>query len=178
MRISDAKAVFSIVLLIGLTACSEGNRFADIDEFVGRIAAQPKGQIAPMPEFQPYQAFTYNSSNRRSPFEPPVIIPVKTKQQVANLNIKPPANHVREYLERFKLGSLTMVGTLAQDGIQWALLQDGSGGVHRVKPGDFLGTDWGEIREITNTRIDVVEVVTDGADGWLERPRFIELKGE
>ena len=167
-----------ILMVLILTACSSGGRYADIDAFMADIEVKPKGTIAPLPEFEPYQEFTYSSSNRRSPFEAPIVIPKKSKEQVKNLGVKPPANHIKEYLERFSLASLIMVGTLAQDETTWALIEDSQGGVHRVREGDFMGSNWGEIETITPSRIDLTEIVSDGGDGWLERPRSIELKGE
>lgn len=168
------RAVLLLVVSM-VAACSSSGRYADIDAFIEDINTQPKGQIAPLPEFQPYQPFAYSSSNRRSPFEPPVIVPIKSKEQIKNLDVKPPANHVRQYLERFNMASLNMVGTLAQNEATWALIEDSEGGVHRVQVGDFLGTNWGRINDISDSRVDVIEIVGDGAAGWLERPRSLEL---
>ncbi|MCB1693939.1 MAG: pilus assembly protein PilP, partial [Pseudomonadales bacterium] len=52
-----------------------------------------------------------------------------------------------------------------------------TGGVHRVQVGDFMGTNWGKIESINDTRIDLTEIVSDGQGGWLRRPRTLELKG-
>jgi type IV pilus assembly protein PilP len=92
--------------------------------------------------------------------------------------VKPPENHVREYLERFNIASLTMVGTLDQNEESWALIEDSEGGVHRIQVGDYLGTNWGRVEAISPNRIDVVEIVSDGTEGWLRRPRSLELKGD
>jgi len=47
-----------------------------------------------------------------------------------------------------------------------------------VSPGNFLGRDHGRITEMGDTFVAVIEIVTDGtAEGWVERPRVIELKG-
>jgi type IV pilus assembly protein PilP len=44
--------------------------------------------------------------------------------------------------------------------------------------GDFLGRNHGKIVEMTDTYVAVVEIVSDGTqDGWVERPRTIELSG-
>jgi type IV pilus assembly protein PilP len=168
---------FSIQLLLInlLIGCSSSGRYADIDAFMADVNERPKGQIAPLPEFQPYQPFAYGSSNRRSPFEPPIIIPPKTKDQVKNIGVKPPENHVRQYLERFNVASLSMVGTLTQEADTWGLILDAEGGVHRVQIGDYLGTNWGRIDEISTSRVSIIEIVNDGAGGWLERPRGLEL---
>lgn len=166
-----------VCMALLLTACSSGDPYADIKAFMQGIEDQPLANIAPSPEFESYQTFTYGASNRRSPFEPPVVIPQKTDEQKRNVGLKPPQDHVKQYLERFNLSSLSMVGTLAQDGHSWALIEDGERGVHRVQVGDYMGSSWGQIERISDTGIDITEIVSDGAGGWLRRPRTIELKG-
>jgi type IV pilus assembly protein PilP len=57
-------------------------------------------------------------------------------------------------------------------------VRDPDGGIHRVTEGNFLGRDHGKIVELTDTYLAVVEIVSDGtSDGWVERPRTIELSG-
>ena len=163
-----------MALLVG---CSSGDQYADIRQFMKDVEEKPKGQIAPLPEFEPYQPFTYGAANRRSPFEPPVVVPKKTELERRNIGVKPPKNHVKQYLERFSLASLSMVGTLQQNNATWALIEDNTGGVHRVQVGDYMGSQWGQIESIDDGRIDITEIVSDGGSGWLRRPRTIELKG-
>ena len=165
------------LLLALLAGCGGSDQFADIREFMREVEQKPRGSIAPLPEFEPYQPFTYGAANTRSPFEPPVVVPPKTEEQRRNIGVKPPQNHVKQYLERFNLAALSMVGTLQQDNETWALIEDNQGGVHRVQVGDFMGTQWGQIESINDTRIDITEIVSDGAGGWLRRPRQLELKG-
>ncbi|MFT4631067.1 MAG: type IV pilus assembly protein PilP [Candidatus Pseudothioglobus sp.] len=165
------------VLVMLMTGCSSGDENADIKAFIAEVDAKPKGRIAPLPEFASYEPFTYGTANRRSPFEEPIIVPPKSAEQRRNVGVKPPQDHVKQFLERFNFSSLTMVGTLEQSGGSWALVQDAEGGVHRVQVGDFMGTSWGQIESINDTRIDLTEIVNDGAGGWLRRPRTLELKG-
>jgi type IV pilus assembly protein PilP len=68
-----------------------------------------------------------------------------------------------------------MVGLLANSGGRFALL-NGAGGVHRVKVGDFLGRNHGRVVAISDSHLDVIEIVPDGEGGWLERPRTLTLK--
>lgn len=160
-----------------LFGCGNEEQYADIRGFMTEIEGRDKGSIAPLPEFEPYQPFTYGASNRRSPFQPPVAVPPKTAEQRKNIGVKPPKDHVKEYLERFSLASLSMVGTLQQNNVTWALIEDSSGGVHRVQVGDYMGSQWGQIDSIDDARIGITEIVTDGARGWLRKPRTIELRG-
>ena len=165
------------VIIVALAGCDSGEQFADIREFMRDVESQPKGTIPPLPEFEAYQAFTYGAANTRSPFEPPIIIPPKTEEQKRNIGVKPPENHVKQYLERFPLSALSMVGTLQKDNSTFALIEDSDGGVHRVQVGDYMGDQWGQIESIEDARIDITEIVSDGAQGWLRRPRTLELRG-
>ena len=45
-----------------------------------------------------------------------------------------------------------------------------------MKVGDYLGRNEGRIVAITESQVDIVEIVPDGEGGWLERPRTIPLK--
>ena len=69
-----------------------------------------------------------------------------------------------------------MVGTLQQQEVLWALMQDRDGGVHRVKKGNYLGRNHGRIIDASETYIAIVEIVPNGVDGWVERPRTIKLQ--
>jgi len=173
-RILTKIALLTILTLVG--GCSGSSDFADIRSFMEDVKQKPRGSIAPLPEFEPYQPFTYGASNRRSPFEPPVVIPVKSEEQRRNIGVKPPQDHVKQYLERFNLAALEMVGTMQQEESTWALIQDNTGGVHRVQVGDYMGASWGKIESINDSRIDITEIVSDCAKGWLRRPRSLELR--
>ena len=173
-RIERLLAVAALLIVAG---CSDSSRFSDIRTFMDEVNARPTGQIAPLPEFEPYQPYSYGAADRRSPFEPPVIISPKSQEQRDNVGIKPPKDHVKQFLERFNLASLSMVGTLSRENTMFALVNDGEGIVHRVQVGDYMGANWGLVESISDARLDITEIVSDGQGGWLRRPHSIELKG-
>lgn len=169
-RLRRAPAALLVLVLGG---CGGSSGFQDIDQFMAEVQARPKGRIAPLPEFQPYEAFAYSAAGQRSPFEPPV--QVQPRRASESLVPPPDPNRVKQYLEQFSIGQLAMKGILADDDEFYALVEDAEGGVHRVREGDYLGTDNGQIDRITETEIELTEVVSDGAGGWLERPRTLTL---
>ena len=69
-----------------------------------------------------------------------------------------------------------MVGTLSDDNGFWALLA-AEGSVYRVQVGDYVGRNHGRIIGITETEIQVIEIVKSGSERWVERPRTLNLKG-
>jgi type IV pilus assembly protein PilP len=89
--------------------------------------------------------------------------------------VKPDLLRAREFLERFNIEGLQMVGTLTQKGTQWALVKDEESGVHRVRIGNYLGKNHGRIVATTETEVSVMEIVPNGVGGWIERPRTIKL---
>lgn len=157
-----------------LTACDSGD-YQDLDAFMAKTKTRPAGVIKPIPAFKAYKAFTYGATAQRSPFDRPIDVTEITRLRMAS-NVKPDTNRSKEYLEQFNIESLDMVGTLQQKNTLWALLQDSDGKVQTVKNGNFIGHDHGQIVEIGETYIAVIEIVSNGVDGWVERPRTIKLK--
>ena len=169
---------FVIVLMSGalLGGCG-GSDFSDLDDFMAEKRARPGGIIAPIPTFKAYEAFAYSATTLRSPFDRPIEVR-EIAQLQAVASIKPDENRAKEFLEQFTFDSLRMVGSLERANTDWTLIKDPSGGVHRVKVGNFLGRHHGKIVDMTDTYVAVVEIVSDGsADGWVERPRTIKLSG-
>lgn len=164
---------FGIVLLValGLGAC--GGDMDDLDSYVNEVKARPGGRIEPLPEITPYEVFAYvaDAEGFRSPFAPdsPQAAPS------AGGGTRPDPERSREYLEQYPLDSLRMVGTLEQGGTSYGLVQDTDGLIHRVVPGNYLGQNDGRIVEISESKIDVVEIISDGIGGYLERQAAVGL---
>jgi type IV pilus assembly protein PilP len=164
---------FILASFLVLAGCMGGD-FSDLQAYMDEVRARPKGAIEPLPKFQPYEAFTYSAAALRSPFQPPVKIDI-AQQRKGTKDIKPDETRVKQFLEGFNIEIFEMVGTLANDGVVFALVR-GAGGVHRVKVDDYLGRNYGRIVEVDESKIEVVELVPDGEGGWLERPLTITLK--
>jgi type IV pilus assembly protein PilP len=158
-----------------LVGCSDDS-FTDLDEFMNEKRARPGGVIAPIPPFKAYKVFSYSATTLRSPFDRP--IEIRDLHQLQSVStVEPDEERAKEFLEQFTFDSLTMVGSLSRSNVDWTLIQDPQGGVHRVKLGNFLGRSHGKIIEMTDAYIAVIEIVSDGNEGWVERPRSIKLNG-
>lgn len=158
-----------------LIACSSNSNQQDLVDFINETKRRPTGQIEPMPTFAAYQAYEYSASRLRNPFERP--LPQQQNVLISgNSNVKPDLNRPKELLEEFSFASLTMVGTFEKAGTLWALIDDGAGQVHPIKEGNYLGKNHGKVVSATRSYINVVEIVTDGLDGWIERPRTLQIK--
>jgi len=168
-----------VVALVALVSgCSNSANNGDLQQFVADVMAKPRGRIEPIPEFKPYESFSYSASALRSPFSLPVVVNEAKDVGTNGFDIRPDMDRAKEYLEQFSIGQLAMVGTLQKpQGDLWALIQDGNGGVVRTKQGEYMGQNHGRIVSIMTDRINLIEIVPDGNGGWLERPRTVVLEG-
>ncbi|HET8849181.1 MAG TPA: pilus assembly protein PilP [Marinobacter sp.] len=170
------KAWLGVCLVSLLTACSQGNGFADLDKFMADTRAKPRGHVEPLPEFQAYEAFSYSAADRRAPFQPPVEVQLTMVDEPPVSNVEPDLDRPKEVLENYDLKTLTMVGTLrgADRGL-FALIRDDTGGIHRVQAGNYMGQNYGRIVGVSETRVELIEIVPNGRGGWVERPRSLTL---
>jgi len=156
---------------LALTAC--GGDMDDLDVYVNEVKGRPGGRIDPLPEITPYEGFDYVADVQgvRSPFIPDS----RQTAQAPGSGTRPDLDRSREYLEGYPLDSLRMVGTLDIAGTNYGLVQDSDGLIHRVIPGNYLGQNDGRIVGISESEIQVVEIVSDGIGGYLEREAAVGL---
>ncbi|MFL0810375.1 MAG: pilus assembly protein PilP [Agarilytica sp.] len=158
-------------------ACSSSGQHGDLKQYIAETKARPAGAIEPLPSFKPYEAYIYSAAAKRSPFDRPLEI---KRRIVASSGAKvtPDFNRTKEFLEGFDLATLKMVGNIEKGGTLWALISDPSGTIHWVKDGNFIGKNHGKIVETVESKVELIEIVSDGLDGWVERPRVIALSEE
>jgi type IV pilus assembly protein PilP len=173
-----SKVLFVFLLSLLMSGCYGQKGLSDIKAYMADIRSRPHGKIDPLPEFHAYEAFTYKASKLRSPFMQPIIIEVAEAEVKEFQNLYPDFDRAKEYLEKFNITKLAMVGTLSREGDSlWALISDENGDVHRVREGNYLGQNHGEITEVSELGIQVLEIIPDGDGGWVQRPRAVQLKG-
>lgn len=172
------KALFSrntiLLLLAGFALSACGGDMDDLDQFINEIKARPGGRIEPLPEITPYEVFAYvaDVEGFRSPFVP-------DSPQVAggptDGGTRPDESRSREFLESFPLDTLRMVGTLELGGTNFGLVQTSDGLIHRVIPGNYMGQNDGRIVAIRDSEIELIEIISDGIGGYLERDAAVAL---
>ena len=164
--VSTFRVALTCVLAGGLLACSSADD--DLARFIAETKKQSGGRVEPLPEVKPYQSFTYAAATMRSPF-----LPASPGGSAAG--VRPDSKRNREFLEQFPLDTLKMVGTLRLGGQNYGLVQTKDGLVHRVVPGNYLGTSDGKVIDIAPSKIQVIEIVPDGLGGYMERPAALAL---
>lgn len=161
--------IIAAILAVGVSACGGGD---DLDEYINRIKARPGGRIDPLPEITPYEGFSYvaDVQGLRSPFRPD-----SPQASSGGGGPRPDDDRSREYLEGFPLDTLGMVGTLHINETMYGLVQTADGLIHRVIPGNYMGQNDGRITEISDANIELVEIISDGIGGYIERDAAVSL---
>lgn len=152
--------------ILSVAACTRGSR--DLEAKVNEIKAQPAPPLDPLPVMQQFESFEYAAQNLRDPFSQPVA-------DQAGGGLRPDPNRRKEVLEAFPLDSLDMVGTIGSGSGVIALLMGPDKVTYRVRPGNYMGLSDGRVTAVFEDRVEMVELVPDGAGGWLERQAKIAL---
>ncbi len=81
----------------------------------------------------------------------------------------------REYLESIDINDLCILYPKNHQGFWVANVKDPDGHFHTVIVGSYIGKNFGRIMKITNDTVEVVEIIQDGAGGYVERPLTLEV---
>lgn len=170
-------SLISVLIIISqllISGCTDQD-MSDLQAYVREIKAQKRGSIPPLPEFKQHKMYTYQAQDIRDPFIPVVDVEVVTKRGYSGP--RPDESRIKEPLESFSLDTLRMMGTMEQGENHWVLIQDPDGLLHRLSVGNYLGLNNGRIIDLSDERIEIVELVPDG-NGWQQRNAGIALSEE
>lgn len=161
--------------LLVASGCADRS-MVDLKQYVDEVKSRKRGQIEPLPELKQVETYVYSNSDGRNPF-----VPLQQGDETAAANVPgnglaPDPTRRKEELESYSLDSLRMVGTLEQTETRWALVKTSDATIYRVKAGNYLGRNHGQISRITETEIELTEIVADGQGGFRERQASLALK--
>lgn len=171
-RSCAVRALFILAIPFVLAACGS-DKFEDLQDYIKQVQARPGAGIPPLPDVKPHERFVYDDQHLRDPFKP------AAKAVAANTNsnskLRPNISRNREALEQFALDTLKMVGSLNRGPDKWAIVKTTEGTIYKVKVGNHIGKNFGEITRITDKQVEITEIVSDGLGGWLERKATLKI---
>jgi type IV pilus assembly protein PilP len=173
--VSKFRATLGLIASFALVGCAQD--MSGLRNDVAEVLARPGGRLEQPPPPKPYEEFIYEASELRSPFAQEIRseVPALGEGEADTGGIRPPANHNRQALEEFPLDSLRMVGTVDKDGTLFALVTNSDGEIFRIRPGNYMGLNYGRIIQIDEATITLMEIVPDGLGGWMEREATVSI---
>lgn len=171
------KSLLLTLTLIGSCLVGCGSRIDVVNGEMNNIRSQPALPLEAPPTFEDVPQFQYAAQNLRSPFLPSSLY---TELKImAGKRVYPDLSRTAEPLEAYALESLMFKGSMQNmQGKIIALIQTPDGQMNRVQVGNYVGLNQGRVIKIMPNQIDLIEIVSDGRDGYVERPRSLVLLGQ
>ena len=168
------RVIVAACLVLALSACGRGitstpGDAPNLEKWIADVRARPAPPLEPLPVMQQFETFEYAAQSLRDPFS-------DAWSNTDGGGLRPDPDRRKETLEQYPLDSLDMVGTLGSARNLVALLMAPDKVTYRVQPGAYVGQSDGRVTAVYEDRIELVELVPDGAGGWLERPAQIALE--
>lgn len=156
---------------LSLTACIGGSDKEDLGQWMQTASAGLHGKVEPLPELLAYQPYDIQYAAAGSPFAPQRLEEARRKAQ----GNRPNTNRAREILENYELNQLRLTGTINQSKQYFGLIQTPDGAIYRVKPGNYIGPNFGVVKRITETELALEETVEDINGEWIQQETSLYL---
>lgn len=172
------RTLIRTVLLAALTAlagCGDGG-LQEVRDWMAEVRSQTPVSVSKVSEPKKFEPFPYGGKDEFDPYNPAKLSVALAKLQVnSSGGLKPDLDRRKEPLESYPLDSIKMVGTLEKPGLSYALLQVDKV-VFQAKVGNYIGQNFGMITRITDTEVEIKEIVRDPSGEWTERKAKLELQ--
>jgi type IV pilus assembly protein PilP len=171
--------VLALVAAAALTACG-GSDSEEITNWMNEQKAITKPRIAPIPEPKQFQPQAYNQENQVAPFSNQKLLMAlkRDAQQQGTASaalLAPELSRRKEALEAYPLDAMAMVGSLMKQGQPVALVKIDNL-LYQVRPGNYLGQNYGKITKVGESEVVLRELVQDAAGEWVERVATLQLQ--
>ena len=172
----------SMLMLCALSMWGCGSSGEDeLRQWMVNERAQAKPRITPISEPKQFLPQPYVAEEGMEPFNVLKLTQALRREsaQVASnaALIAPEMARRKEPLEAFPLDAMAMVGSMNKNGKPTALLTVDKL-LYQVQLGNYLGQNYGRITAITETSIQLREIVQDPTGDWIERTTSLELQEE
>jgi type IV pilus assembly protein PilP len=168
-----AKTLLCVLLPAMLAACGDDG-IPEVTQWMNDTRSQARVVIPKLAEPKKFTPFTYSGKSATDPTSPAKMADAFSRPAAAN-RFKPDMDRQREALEAFPLDGLKMVGTLRKEGANYALVQ-ADRTIYRARVGNYIGQSYGQVTKITDSEVELKEIVQDASGEWVERAAKLELQ--
>ena len=173
-----ARLVGSLVLVATLGGCGVSGE-DELRQWMATQKSQTLPKVAPISEPKTFRPESYTQVTAIEPFSNQKLTQAlkrESTQAAANgALIAPELARRREALEAFPLDTMTLVGSLSRPGLPVALVKVDNL-LYQVRPGNYLGQNYGRVTKITEAEVTLREIVQDAGGDWIERTATLLLQ--
>jgi type IV pilus assembly protein PilP len=161
-----------------MSACGSSGQ-EELQQWMTDQRSQTKPRVQPIPEPKKFTPQAYTQEAATDPFSSLKLTQAlkrESAQSTTNAGlVAPELARRKEPLESFPLDTMEMVGTLKKEGSPVALLRVDNL-LYQVRPGNYLGQNFGKILKVDDTAVVLREIVQDAAGEWIERTATLQLQ--
>lgn len=165
-----ARRILLLPLALSLTSCG-GIGMSDLETFVTEAGKDMQGKVEPLPQIKAYEPFNYEAFDLPDPFKPRKLTAV-----AGGGGLQPDMSRPKEPLEAYSLETLKMVGLVSKKGVTHAVVATPDKSIYHVHVGNYMGQNFGQITRISESEINLKEIVQDSAGDWTERTSALTLQ--
>lgn len=169
------------LIVFGLLSGCGSEDHADLKQWMDENTKNLRGGIPKLPEVKPYEPVPYDDGGQIDPFKSSKIEPESKYKSAGKSGAFQPDFEARELrnslLEKYALESLKMIGYLNVNRQAIAVIQV-QDKVKQVKVGEYMGLDFGMVTKITESEVQLRELIEDSAGDWSERKSSLYLQSK
>ena len=162
--------------LLGACGGSDGD---ELQKWMAAQRSQTRPKVVPIPEPKVFKPVGYELAGGVEPFSKDKLTQaLKTESSQASSNaglIAPELARRKQALEAFPLDAMALVGSITREGQPIALIKVNNL-LYQVRPGDYLGQNYGRVLKINETEVALREIVQDAVGEWIERTASLQLQ--
>ncbi|NRA61122.1 MAG: pilus assembly protein PilP [Psychrobium sp.] len=166
----------SILLMLTLLLAGCGVQDDSVEQLVASVKQSKPLTISPLAATVKFEHFSYRSANLRSPFVAPKQELTADVISQSRDCLQPNIKRRKSSLESYALEALSMRGSLGNKQQLWALIQTHDGQLFKVKKGQYVGLFHGQVVQVSEQKIKLLELVPDGSGCWVKRENSLVLQ--
>ena len=174
--LSSRAARLGSAAIVSLLLVGCGAEQQELSEWMEQQKREVKPNVTPLSPPKKFDPQAYVALAGVEPFsQQKLTVALKQEARQPNSLLAAEINRRKEPLEAYPLDSMSMVGSVTREGRPYALLRVDNL-LYQVKPGDYLGQNYGKITKISETDVALREIVQDAAGEWIERNSALQLQ--
>ena len=151
----------------------------DIRQWMVEERNQTRPKVTPLPAPKQFIPESYTNASAIEPFSNLKLTQAlkRDSAQVASNGalVAPELARRKEPLEAYPIDAMALVGSIVKGGQPVALLKVDNL-LYQVKPGNYLGLNYGKVTKISESEVTIREIVQDAVGEWIERTASLQLQ--
>ncbi len=165
-------------LLVTLAGCGASGE-DELRQWMAEQKRQTRPKVAPISEPKQFKPENYAQATVIEPFSNQKLTQALKKESsqaaASGALIAPELARRKEALESFPLDAMVMVGSMVRAGQPVALVKVDNL-LYQVRPGSYLGQNFGRVTKISEADVTLREIVQDAVGEWIERTATLQLQ--